>query len=84
MGKEYRRQIDVASQLGISPVVLNRYVRGKSRPRVPEAERLAGVAPGTTVMMWLRPDYRALRKVLNLKPWREHKKLQTDKSSDVQ
>jgi len=59
-------QREVADRLGLSEWNLSRYLSGKSRPKLEEAERLVVAAPETSIMMWLRPEVRALRKALGL------------------
>jgi len=67
MKPKYRTITDVASELGVQVWNLSRWLNGKARPRLHEAERLAGCVKGTTLIMWLRPDTKALKKALRIK-----------------
>lgn len=62
-----KSQRQIANELKLSEWNLSRYLRGVSRPRLEEAERLVKLAPETSIMMWLKKDTRGLRKALNLK-----------------
>jgi hypothetical protein len=59
-------QREVAMRLKINEWSLSRYIRGVSRPKLEEADRLVKLAPETNVMMWLKKDYRNLKKALGL------------------
>ena len=61
-----KSQAEVARELGVKPYNLRRWLAGRSRPRLEEAERLVCIAHGTTVFMWLHKKTTELKKALGV------------------